>query len=61
MYAKCIISKLYTKNKRFGSETRQLYPFEIFHDRGFHRFLLFVRVNRVKRSSMSPRYYGQSV
>jgi hypothetical protein len=25
------------KIKGFGSETRQLYPFEIFHDRGFPR------------------------
>ena len=49
------------KIKGFVSETRQLYPFEIFHYRGFHPFLLFVRVNRFKRSSMSPRYYGQSV
>ena len=49
------------KIKGFGSETRQLYPFEIFHDRGFHPFLLFVRVSKVNRSTMSPRYYGQSV
>ena len=46
------------KIKGFGSETRQLFPFEIFHDRGFHPFLLFVRVSKVNRSSMSPRYYS---
>ena len=47
------------KIKGFGSETRQLYPFEIFHDRGFHPFLLFVRVShRYTLSLLRRRCYA---
>jgi hypothetical protein len=56
-----IISKLYTKNKRFWFRNTSVISIRNISRSGVSSFLLFIRVNKVNRSSMSPRYYGKSV